>query len=178
MFREIHLRILLYNCDKIFPSYICRSASLNSFMIIVKPKGSTLTSLTLFIILIGALVIATFTSINRSDSIYWYHYLFLVILIPLGVGVLIKVIFSYKIISIGKEKISWRIPALFKNESYTLKDLKNWQEITIKTTTGVFQQLEIKFDNDHQLTLSRQEHTNYDDVLMYLKQKAPKRRLS
>lgn len=147
-------------------------------MIISKPKKSTLFSLSLFLILDFALIAATFNSIVNSNEIYWYHYIFLLILIPVGIGVLIKTILNYKITRIGKGKIDIKIPARLKNKSYSLKDIKQWQEVTIRTATGIYQQLEIVFLNDDKLTLGRQEHSAYDQIIKYLQQKSGKKRIS
>ena len=147
-------------------------------MIISKPKSSTLTSIGIFLILVFALTGATLDTMNDSETVYWYHYVFLVILVPTGVGLLFKVVFSYKILSFGKGRIHVKFPARFKERDYAVADILRWQEVRIKTISGVYQQLEISFNEDDKLTLSKQEHTFYDQVHQYLQQKAGKKKIT
>ena len=146
-------------------------------MIVSKPKRSTLISLSLFLILVAALTAATFNSISNSENIYWYHYLFLAILIPTGLAVLIKTLFSYKTTSIGKGKIAIHHPVKLKKKEYDIKDITQWREVTINTASGLYQQLEINFVNNDRLTLGKQEHSNYDKVIAYLQQKASRKKI-
>lgn len=146
-------------------------------MIISKPKRSTIISLTLFLILVGALIAATFTAMGRSEIIYWYHYIFLGVLIPTELGVFIKMIFNYKVLRISKGKFELTRPALFSKKQFLIKDISMWKEVVIKTASGVYQQLEVYFEEKQKFTLGKQEHTNYEKVVGYLKQKAPKRQL-
>jgi hypothetical protein len=147
-------------------------------MIISKPKNSTLTSIGLFLLLVFGLAGATFISIKNSDVVYWYHYLFLAILLPVGVGLLIKMILSYKIITIGKGKMHVKFPARFSQKNYSINNIKQWQEVKIKTVSGLYQQLEIIFNDNDKLTLSKQEHTFYDQVMTYLHQKVAKKKIT
>ncbi|MGK7391460.1 MAG: hypothetical protein ACNS60_13980 [Candidatus Cyclobacteriaceae bacterium M2_1C_046] len=146
-------------------------------MIVSKPRGSTLFSLSVFISIDIALIILTFSSISQSEAIYWYHYLFLATLIPIGLIVLIKVLIGYKITIIGKSQIEVSYPVRLKKESYPVKDIIQWREEIIKTVSGVYKQLEIYFSNDKKLTLSKQEHSNYDRIISYLSKKAAKKRI-
>lgn len=147
-------------------------------MIISKPRNSTLTSLGLFLLLIFGLAGATFISMKNSEVVYWYHYLFLIILLPAGIGLLIKIIISYKIISIGKGKIHVKYPARFSQKTHSINNIKQWQEVKIKTVSDIYKQLEIIFNDNNKLTLSKQEHTLYDQVLSYLHQKAAKKKIT
>lgn len=147
-------------------------------MIVSKPRTSTLTSLGLFLLLVFGLAGATIISMKNSEVDYWYHYLFLAVLLSAGIGLLIKMIVSYKIISIGKGKLNVNYPARFNQKSYSINNIKQWQEVRIKTISGLYQQLEILFNNNEKLTVSRQEHTFYDQIMSYLHQKAPKKKIS
>lgn len=147
-------------------------------MIISKPKTSTLTSIGLFLLLVFGLAGATIISIKNSAVAYWYHYLFLAILLPLGIGLLIKMIISYKVVLIGKGKMHVRYPARFSQKTHRINNIKQWQEVRIKAVSGVYQQLEITFNDNNKLTLSKQEHTFYDQVLSYLHQKAAKKKIT
>ena len=146
-------------------------------MIKSKPKGSTLFSLGIFLLIDIALVVVTFNAMSNAEAIYWYHYLFLVILIPIGTVVLVKVLLGYKITTIQKGKIETSYPVKFKRESYLLREIEQWREETIKTASGVYQQLEILFNNNKKLTIGKQEHTNYERIKNYLSKKASKKRV-
>lgn len=146
-------------------------------MIVSKPKKSTLVSLSIFILLDIALIFATITSIDRSEVVYWYHYLFLIILIPIGVLVLAKVLWGYKITKFGKGEVAVRFPVRFKAYTQPMKQINSWQEEVIKTASGKYEQTEIIFENGKKLTLGKQEHSNYEKVINYLKKKAGKKQI-
>lgn len=140
-------------------------------MIIAKPKIGTLFSLGLFVIL--SLGLASFTAYHmfNATTIAWYQYLIVIILFPLGLGLAVKVVLGYKIIEIGKERIEVRFPVKFKKESHKLKDIERWKETTVKTATGTYKEVDIRFSDKKQLTLSYQEHTDYPKVVKYLKKR-------
>lgn len=146
-------------------------------MIVSKPKSSTLISIGLFLLLNTALIIATINSIVESEDIFWYHYVFLTILVPIALGVLIKTAFNYKITIIAKNKIQVKKPLALSERSYQIRDIKSWEELKIKTASGIYLQLEISFENGDKLSLGKQEHTEYEKIKKYLSQKAGKKKL-
>lgn len=144
-------------------------------MITTKPKVSTLFSMGIFIAV--ALSISAYCAYLMFDSgrIIWYQFLAAIILGPLALGLLAKVIFGYKIVSIGKERIDIKFPTKFTNKAYTLKDVDFWKEEEVKTGTGTYKELEVRFHSGGKLNLSYQEHTNYSAVIKYLKKKCAKK---
>lgn len=146
-------------------------------MIQSKPKRSTLISISIFLLIDVALIAATLNSINNSKVIYWYHYLFLAVLISIGLIVLLKVLWGYRITTIGKGRIEVRYPVKFSRLIYPIKDIREWKEETIKTPSGKYQQVEIYFLDKKKITLGRQEHTEYDSVLKYLIKKVGKKKV-
>ncbi|UII32902.1 hypothetical protein LVD17_03540 [Fulvivirga ulvae] len=144
-------------------------------MIVAKPKVGTLFSLGLFIAISLSVAIYTAFLMLASNSIAWYQYAIVIILFPLSLGLAVKVVFGYKIISIGKEKLDITFPTRFKRESYKIKDIDYWKETQVKTATGTYKEVEIQFDDKKQLSLSFQEHTDYPKVIQYLKKKCAKK---
>ncbi|MBL6447309.1 hypothetical protein JMN32_13400 [Fulvivirga sp. 29W222] len=144
-------------------------------MIVAKPKVGTLFSLGLFIAISLAVAIYTASFMIDNSDIAWYQYVIVIILFPLSLGLAAKVIFGYKIIAIGKEKLDITFPTRFKKKSYKIKDIDYWKETQVKTATGTYKELEIQFDDKKQLSLSYQEHTDYPKVVNYLKKKCAKK---
>ncbi|HNP19160.1 MAG TPA: hypothetical protein PKL31_12045 [Fulvivirga sp.] len=105
----------------------------------------------------------------------WYLYAGLIVLGPIGLGLLFRTVLSYKIVYLGKGSIEVRFPTRFKKVTYKLNSIVRWSETTVKTPGGKFKELEIVFDNKKKLQLSIQEHTNYPQVIKYLKKKCPKK---
>lgn len=114
---------------------------------------------------------------SESEATFWYHYIFLAILVPIGLIVLIKVLLGYKVTTIGKGHIEVTYPVRFKKENHMIKDITQWKEETIKTASGVYNQLEVNFNDNKKLTLSKQEHNAYDRILSYLSKKVAKKRI-
>lgn len=144
-------------------------------MIVVKPKISTQFSLGVFIaasLSLGGYA-GNIVFINKNPD--WYHYMLLIIFAPIGLGLLMRMIFKYKIIQIGKGSINIKLPTRFINVSYDLNDIKHWRETAIKTAGGKYKELEILFDDQKRLHLSMQEHSDYNKVVTYLKKKVSKK---
>ncbi|MBL3656622.1 hypothetical protein [Fulvivirga sediminis] len=143
-------------------------------MIVAKPKKGTLFSLGLFIVLaVGLATYITYTMLQGQPV--WYQYALVALLYPIGIGLAIKVVWGYKVITVGKNKISIKYPIRFQTVEYTLKQLISWKEAIVKTGTGTFKEVSIKFDNGKVLNLSYQEHTDYPQVIQYLKKKCPRK---
>ena len=148
----------------------------NSYAVIVaKPKIGTLFSLGVFIL--ASLGVATITGYHmlHASEIAWYQYVIVLILFPLGFGLAAKVIFGYKVVEIGKEKIDIIFPTRFKKQGYRLKDIDSWKETQVKAATGTYKEVEITFTDKKQIYLSYQEHTDYFKVIQYLKKKCSKK---
>lgn len=155
--------------------FLCRPIQTLTILIIAKPKIGTLFSLGAFIVL--SVVIASFTASHMigEENIAWYQYLIVIVLFPLALGLATKLIFGYKIIEVGKEKIDIFFPTRFKRQSYKIKEIDFWQETQVKTATGTYKEVQIQFADKKKLSLSYQEHTEYPQVIKYLKKKCAKK---
>jgi hypothetical protein len=138
-------------------------------MIISKPKPGTIFSIMMFAIPLLALAIYGFY-ILKTGSTSWYHHLFMFGLGPLALGLILRQVFGYKTVSLGKDKLT--ISYLLKRSKvvYPLKQLERWSETTIKTPSGNYKQLEMLFGKQ-KVVLSMQEHTEYHPIVKYLKKK-------
>lgn len=143
-------------------------------MIVAKPKVSTLFSLGVFIAISLALSGYAIGHILSGKPIEWYHYALGVIFFPIGLGLLLRLLFGYRVVTIGKEKFDIHFPSRFNRKSYKVKDVTKWKETQVKTVSGTFKELEIYFNDNKHITLSIQEHTDYPKVLQYLKKKCGK----
>ncbi len=139
-------------------------------MIISKPKPGTIFSIVLFALPLLAVAIYGFY-ILKTGQTSWYHYLYMIGFGPVALGLILRQIFGYKTISIGKDKLT--ISFLLKRTKiiHSLKHLKQWSETSIKTPSGNYKQLEVIFENQGKVVMSMQEHTEYHQVIKYLKKK-------
>lgn len=138
-------------------------------MIISKPKPSTIFSIMMFAMPLLGLAIYGFY-ILKVGSTAWYHYLFMIGFGPLALGLILRQLFGYKTVSLGKDKLT--ISFLLKRSKviHSLKHLEQWSETTIKTPSGNYKQLEMLFGKQ-KVVLSMQEHTEYHPIVKYLKKK-------
>lgn len=146
-----------------------------TFMIIVKPKLGTLFSLGIFVVACLSLAGYGGSIIFQNKSPEWYHYVLLLGFGPVGVGLLMRMIFKYKVVSIGKGTIEIRFPSQFKKRSYKVNNIIKWSETAIKTAGGKYKEVELLFDDKRKLNFSMQEHANYPQAINYLKKKAAKK---
>ena len=109
--------------------------------------------------------------ILKTGNTFWYHYLYMIGFGPIALGLILRQVFGYKTITIGKGKLT--ISLLFKRTKivHSLKQLERWSETSIKTPSGNYKQLELVFDNNRKVGMSMQEHTEYHQVIKYLKKK-------
>ncbi len=107
----------------------------------------------------------------KTEQTSWYHYLYMIGFGPIALGLILRQIFGYKTISIGKDKLTISFLLKHKKIIHSLKQLKQWSEIAIKTPSGNYKQLEIIFEDQRKVVMSMQEHTEYHQVVKYLKKK-------
>jgi len=146
-------------------------------MIISKPKPSTIFSIMMFALpLLAAGIYGIY--IFKNGNALWYHYLYMIGFGPVALGLILRQIFGYKTISIGKDKLT--ISFLMKRNEviHSLKQLKEWGETNIKTPSGNYKQLEVIFEDQQKVVLSMQEHTEYHQVIKYLKKKYTRKMIS
>lgn len=142
-------------------------------MIVSKPKSSALIALFVFIIICLAIGGYALRAILNGVG-DWYHYLISVLSILIGAVLLLRQMFSYKIMKFGDKAVAVSYPMRMKSIEFKLKEIDYWKEIIIKTKNAPFKQLEIKFE-DFLLKLSIQENSNYDKIKKYLKKRVGKK---
>ncbi len=142
-------------------------------MIKASPKGSTLFSLSVAILLLVAALVAVLFYMAEAGRPRWYHYTLLVLILSILVPVLIKTLFNLKtlIIKGGKLEVSY-LAGLGKKE-YALEQLTGWYEIIIKTQAEPFKQIEMRFPKGT-VTVSKQEHNGYAEVAAFLNKRFSK----
>lgn len=139
-------------------------------MIVSKPKIGTLFSVGLFIIIAFSAFIYGLTQIqSASDRSWWY--LLIYTSGPIGFVVLVKILFSIKTIKVSKEKFDVRFPFKFSKYAFGIKEIDHWFHTAIKTYGGLYEELTIKLTSGKQLAISKQENTEYDKMLNYMKKK-------
>ncbi|TRX56275.1 hypothetical protein FNH22_16685 [Fulvivirga sp. M361] len=143
-------------------------------MIIAKPKIGTLFSIGIFVAFCLGISLYIFLILEDRPA-QWYHYLIIVTLSPLALGLLTKTVLGYKKIAIGKERITINYPIRFSQRVYNLKDIESWTEQKVKTATGTFKELTVLFKNGKRLNMSFQEHSNYIESVKYLRKKCGKK---
>jgi len=144
-------------------------------MIISKPKFGTILSLSVFIAV--SLAIATY-GLNEllSGQLVWWAYTLAFLFYPIALGLIIKITWGYKIISIGSQKIEVKFPFRMKKKKYHLKQLLSWEESMVKTGSVPFKELNLRFDDGNNIKLSYHENSNYDEIFNYLNRNAAKGR--
>ena len=140
-------------------------------MIIVKPKPATLISIGMFIALSMAGGLYGLVQLINDVHARWYSYVLAIVLLPLGLGLFLRMLWNYKIIRIAKGKFDIHYPIRMKRSSFTIKDVHYWREETIKTASGTYRELQIFHAEKHKLDISMQEHTRYMEALKYLRSK-------
>lgn len=139
-------------------------------MIISKPKGNTLFALGLFFLICVTTLGYTLYNFLSYDSRYWYQYIIFIVVTPVALVVLVKTIKGYKIIKLGKGKLSVSYPFIFKKQLFAMQELVSWAEEIIKTPGTNFKELKMEFPQD-KVSLSNQENGEYLKIYSYLKKK-------
>lgn len=146
-------------------------------MIVSKPKGNTVFSLSMFLIICYSLVGYTLYQYLSHEEQFWYQYGILIIITPIAISVSIKVARTFKIVNLGKGQMTVKYPILFKVRKYNLKQLEQWEETIIKTQGTVFKQLIMRFEKE-KVGIANQENTEYDKIFEYLRKKHPSKKIN
>lgn len=142
-------------------------------MIISKPKIGTLFSVGLFVVIAFGLFFFGLIRINEATDRTWW-YVLIYTSGPIGLTVMLKILFTLKTIKISKEKFEFRFPFKFKKITFTGKEIDHWFHTTIKTYGGLYEELTIALNSGKKLAVSKQENTEYDKTLNYMKKKFKK----
>lgn len=109
------------------------------------------------------------------DNPEWYHYAMAVVGTPIGAGLLVRQLVSFKTITVGKKKLSINYLLKTKPIVYGLNEIDLWKEEVVKTGTGTYKEIDIYWDKRSVLKVSMQEYSNYDKLAKYLKKNYPKK---
>ena len=127
-----------------------------------------------FIIITLSIAYAGMQNVINTGMWKWYNYIALYFFGPLAFVLSIRILFNFKVVSIGKERIEVWYPFRLSRKKYTVGDISQWKESTVKTGKSKFRELEIRFEK-RRLKLSNQENSSYDQLLNYLRKKAKRK---
>lgn len=137
-------------------------------MIVSKPKLSTLFSLSAFLVLAYGLAMYFLVQIVRSPADSSWSVIGLGVSAGVAVAVTIKLVAGYKRILVSKNNVEVRYLFNLLRRKHYFKDLASWQETTIKTASGLFKELDIRFANGKRIRLTLQEQDNYEKVKAFM----------
>jgi hypothetical protein len=140
-------------------------------MILVKPKIGTLFSIGLFILACLAGGIYGLMEIRQDVHAAWYNYALAIVLLPIGIGLLIKILWGYQYVSFGKQRIKVQYPVRMHSSQYPLNTITDWYEDSVKTASGTYREIIIRFSNGKKIRISMQEHMRYLEALKYMQKK-------
>ena len=147
-------------------------------MIHARPKPGTLISFGLFLVISYALLGLSIYVLTRDPQPAGYHYLIVLLLTPIATYITYKVLFRYKVVSMGNHQIEVRYPQFRSYRSYALEEVESWMESVVRTgRTSTYKELEIKFKDGWKIQMGHREFTEYDTMLRYLTQRLPKSKI-
>ena len=146
-------------------------------MIVSRPKRQTIFSLGLFTVIIIAGLFYFAGQLRGMESPATWRYIVIVLLFLTASLLIHKLLFNYKVLKIGDNKFHIYYPFRFFKTVQNVKDLGAWQETIVNTNKTEFRQLKIVFTTKGYVKISNQENSEYNRILKYLKQKAPKKQV-
>jgi hypothetical protein len=140
-------------------------------MITLKPKSSVQTILFALLAVAYGITFLLAGYVASGKQSLWL-YVGVVLMMVTTILFTIKVLMGYKTLQIDKEKII--VKYLFRTYTFDLKALTFWEEIVIKTfNKQEFKQIDLVF-GQVKVSFSEQEHTNYAQLIQFLKKKGKK----
>ena len=143
-------------------------------MIVSKPKKQALFAIGVFTLICFGLGGYNFMLISQGSS-WFFNYLMAIVFLLIAHVLMLRLMFNYKIISIGDNKIQVWYPLRFRTIRAPLKEMEHWEETIIQTKTGVFKQLEVVYPT-RTIKMSIQENSRYQEAVDYLKKKVAQKR--
>lgn len=137
-------------------------------MINAKPKPNTLVSIGIFLVIAYGVAIYTFIGMLDASDIGMMSYLLFYTSGPIAVVVTLKTAWGYKTVKISKERFNVKYPFRFKEVKFSGKELERWKVSSIKTLGGVYDEMELITKTGVKISLSRQEHSDYDKAYNYM----------
>lgn len=145
-------------------------------MIIVKPKLNTVFSMVVFILFLLGLGSWMFWLYYLGKSPAFYQFAIMVFALTLAISLLVKFLWNWKNMEIGKERFVTKFPFRWKEQILLGKNLIYWEEVVVKTWGGNYAELVLFFEPKLKITLSKQEHDGYGQLHKYLVKKYSKKR--
>jgi hypothetical protein len=147
-------------------------------LIVSKPRTSTLLSFSLFLLItLVVLIMNAYSIISKQAA--WYNYVIAAALIPIGLIVLYRIFIRYKVIRMGNNQVILSFPVLRRRYQYPLQEIVSWKESVVKTgKSSVYKELEVRFADARKLSIGLNEYSEYNRMVQYLNQKAPKKKLT
>jgi hypothetical protein len=142
-------------------------------MIKASPKGSTLFSLVMAILLLSAALGAVIYFMAAADRPRWYHYTLIVLILAVLIPVLIKALYNLKTLTLKGGKLEVNYLAGLRQKVYSMDQLMEWRELIIKTQAEPFKQISLRFPAGS-VSLSKQEHNGYAEMVAYLNKRHPR----
>jgi len=147
-------------------------------LIVSKPRTGTLLSFSLFLLITLVVFIMNAYSIISKQAA-WYNYVIAAALIPIGLIVLYRIFIRYKVIRMGNNQVILSFPVLRRSYQYPLQEIVSWKESIVKTgKSSVYKELEVRFADTRKLSIGLNEYSEYNRIVQYLNQKAPKKKLT
>lgn len=141
-------------------------------MIVSKQKKKALFSIGVFILISIGLGGYNLGLIIKGSN-WFFNYIMAIVFLSIAAVLLLRQLFNYKVISIGKDKIQIWYPLRFRTFRSPLSSVVEWEETIIQTKTGVFKQLDVRLPN-RTIKMSIQENSNYQESVNYFKKKLPR----
>ena len=138
-------------------------------MIVAKPKFNTFFALGVFLLLVYGVIAYMIYDIISSEAVSVWLYILLILVAGIALTVSIKFISSYKVIGLEKNRVDISMLFGLIRKRLYFKDLQGWSEERVKTSNGIFKQLSANFINKNSMSLSNQEHDNYDKVVGFFR---------
>jgi hypothetical protein len=79
----------------------------------------------------------------------------------------------------GNNQVILSFPVLRRRYQYPLQEIVSWKESIVKTgKSSVYKELEVRFADARKLSIGLNEYSEYNRMVQYLNQKAPKKKLT
>jgi hypothetical protein len=137
-------------------------------MIVIKPKLNTVFSLVIFISIMIVLSAFMGWQYYMSKRPEYYQFLIMVFSGTFGIALLIKFLWNWKKLEVGKGKFQVDYTFRFKKNTLSGKDLNFWREEVVKTWGGSYSEIDLFFNEKKKVNLSLQEHDGYIKLRQYL----------
>ncbi len=140
-----------------------------------KPKGSTLVSLGIFLVIAYGLGVWSAVSIPKTGEVNMFKFVLTVFLFFVAVVVTSRILWTYRSLRLSKHQ--WQVHYLLRPDvKFKTEDIEWWQITNIKTRGGLYQELQVRTDTNDGIKISPQEHTGFDPIFDYLKKKCHNKR--